>query len=209
MEVLTPEAAVARRVARLQDTKGLSNEELGRRMAALGFPNVGRHAVRDIKAGKRKVSLNEALALAWALEIAPVHLIVPFEAEEEVTPDADAEDVPPSDPPAACLAVGDRLLMLPIEARSWIAGRSVRHDDDHDVDRRRERSFYVENVPPDEREQHLAASREVTARIQDVEHVLTLAQRAGRDLTDAELQTLARHTVGPVSGETAPLDEEP
>ena len=68
---------------------------------------------------------------AWALDIAPTNLIVPFEKPDPVTRNDAGEKIdPPLYKTSATLHIGAGVDMQPVEARAWIAGRSVRHDTD-------------------------------------------------------------------------------
>lgn len=189
MRTIEPEQAVADRIGALQASRGVSDVELGRRMAALGFTSVGRDAIRKIKAGERQVSLNEALAFAWALDIAPVHLIVPLDN-------------------SAGLKVGHGLDMDYVEARSWIRGRSIRYDEDEEVTRRREAGFYFENLPPNEQQQVLRAGQEVSERLDEVAAWEARARAARYVPTEADLTKLARKTKRSAAEEVARLHEE-
>lgn len=143
-EWIDAEEALRRRLAEVQRAEKIPDAELGRELAKLGFPTLTRDALRAIKRGSRRIALNEALALAWALGIAPVNAFAPFEDPEPTThgPDGNVLD-PPIYGTTVGLRVGDGVDMQPVEARSWIAGRSIRWVDDD-----RQRRFYLRFVPP-------------------------------------------------------------
>lgn len=105
-EILTPTQTVAARVRELRKRHGWSASQLAERLAAVGLP-WDRFTVQNLENGRRQnVTLDESLALAFVLDVAPVHLIVPITDGQRffaVTP----EDATPAD-----------------EAREWIRGRS-------------------------------------------------------------------------------------
>lgn len=148
VEHISPSAAVGRRIAEIQAEQRLSDAGLAARLTAIGFATVGRNGIRDIKNGKRRLTLDETLALAWVLEIAPVHLIVPFEDSEPVTHDQDGEPIEPFYGPVTGIRIGDGVEMDPIPARSWIQGRAIPGGES---DNRLWRRFRVELVPPQDR----------------------------------------------------------
>jgi transcriptional regulator with XRE-family HTH domain len=81
--VAAPVETVARRVADLRSRRGLTAKELGERLTALGV-RWDRFTVANLESGKRQnVTVVEWLALARVLNVAPVHLLVPPEAEAD------------------------------------------------------------------------------------------------------------------------------
>jgi DNA-binding XRE family transcriptional regulator len=58
----------------------ISHVQLSKRLAALGV-DMSRKALIELERQppRRRVSLDEALAIAAALGVAPIHLMVPFE----------------------------------------------------------------------------------------------------------------------------------
>lgn len=79
--------AVRARVKELRGRKGWSGAELGEKLAALGVP-WNRSVVANFESGRRPaVSVQELLALAVVLDVAPVNLLVPLDSEPyRVTP---------------------------------------------------------------------------------------------------------------------------
>ncbi|MGW2587987.1 helix-turn-helix domain-containing protein [Streptomyces virginiae] len=74
-----PVGTISERARRLRRLKDWTAAELGERMASLGVP-WDRSIVANLENGRRKsVSVSEWLALAVALDVAPVHLLVPPE----------------------------------------------------------------------------------------------------------------------------------
>jgi transcriptional regulator with XRE-family HTH domain len=85
-----PTRAVARRVREVRVKRGLSGGKLADRMTALGI-RWDRSIVANLESGRRgQLSVDELLALAAALNVAPVHLLVApedYDAPYEVTPE--------------------------------------------------------------------------------------------------------------------------
>jgi len=77
IEGVSPTAAIAASVRELRKRRGLTAEQLAQRLSAQGIP-WDRYTVNKLENGKRQnVTLNEWLALATVLDVAPVHLLVP------------------------------------------------------------------------------------------------------------------------------------
>jgi transcriptional regulator with XRE-family HTH domain len=83
-EAATPEAIFSRRLKETRRARGLSQRRLVARLAALGRP-LNQAVITRIERGARKVSLDEAIALAAALDVAPVHLFLPIDDSERVS----------------------------------------------------------------------------------------------------------------------------
>ncbi|MEU8711665.1 helix-turn-helix transcriptional regulator [Streptomyces sp. NPDC048663] len=89
---------VRARVKELRGRKGWSGAQMGEQLAALGVP-WNRSVVANFESGRRPaVSVQELLALALVLDVAPVHLLVPLDPEPyQVTPESshvhDSDDV--------------------------------------------------------------------------------------------------------------------
>jgi transcriptional regulator with XRE-family HTH domain len=85
-----PTQEVARHVKELRRDRGMTAAELAARMTELGV-KWDRSIVANLESGRRRtVSVDELLALAVALDIAPVHLIAGIEDDDgkvPVTPD--------------------------------------------------------------------------------------------------------------------------
>jgi transcriptional regulator with XRE-family HTH domain len=99
---LTFDQSVARRVRYLRERHSWSQQDLATKLANFGMP-IDRSAVARLENGKRAVSLEEAMRLAFALNVAPVHLFVDPDGDEPITPTPGAE-------------------LSPEEARAWIRG---------------------------------------------------------------------------------------
>jgi len=105
---LTPHGVIAQRVRQLRDGRGWSAERLAQEMTSAGVPWT-RIVVTKLETRRRpSISVEELLALAYALGVAPVDLLVPGDADEE------PYDVTPTvTEPAAAV-------------REWIAGGFLR-----------------------------------------------------------------------------------
>lgn len=77
VEGFGPTEAVARSIKALRRLRGLTGAGLAERMTAAGVP-WDRSIVANLENGRRRtVSVEELLALAYVLDVAPVHLLVP------------------------------------------------------------------------------------------------------------------------------------
>jgi transcriptional regulator with XRE-family HTH domain len=136
VEELTPSEAFGRRLKQVRDRNGVSTASLMRRLNDLGF-KMRRAAIYEIEQGKRAVSLDEALALAAAIDVAPLFLMVPFEDDEPNEQKKiryGRDQVLELDrtlaemghfPWSSELRIGQQLSLIPSEARSWIVGRCI------------------------------------------------------------------------------------
>lgn len=88
LEAVSPVEAISRRVREARKRKDMTAQELADRLKASGV-GWDRQTVTKLETGRRQnVSVVEWLALARALDVAPVHLLVPLEAggSYQVTP---------------------------------------------------------------------------------------------------------------------------
>lgn len=75
-----PTRVIARRVRNLREGRKWSGERLAKEMTKVGVP-WDRNIVANLETGRRaSVSVVELLALAFVLDVAPVHLLVPTSA---------------------------------------------------------------------------------------------------------------------------------
>jgi transcriptional regulator with XRE-family HTH domain len=91
---------VAARVREVREHRGMTTAELARRCAELGVPSLTTQALYKLEGQRdpakrppRPVSVDELLALALVLNVAPVHLIVPVDGDQEkyrITPEVQA-----------------------------------------------------------------------------------------------------------------------
>ncbi len=81
---VTPHHVIASRVRELRKRRGWSAERLAQEMARVGVP-WERMVVTKLETGRRaSITVEELLALAYVLEVAPVHVIVPTDGDEEL-----------------------------------------------------------------------------------------------------------------------------
>lgn len=79
-----PEEVFRRRLQEAREARGgMSQRELAARVANIGM-KINQSAITRIERGERKVSLGEAIALAAALDVAPVNLFLPIDGDEPV-----------------------------------------------------------------------------------------------------------------------------
>ncbi|MFS2291722.1 MAG: helix-turn-helix transcriptional regulator [Actinomadura sp.] len=84
MEQQTPTEIIAARIRALRQSRGMSAQALADRCAELGLPDLKRQAITNLENGRRAmVTVEELLVLALALEVAPVHLLLNPEDEQE------------------------------------------------------------------------------------------------------------------------------
>lgn len=82
---------VAERVRDVRKRRGLTASQLAERCAEIGAPELTAQALSNIETGRRVkdgprrryITIDEVLALALALDVAPVHLVVPPDAADE------------------------------------------------------------------------------------------------------------------------------
>jgi transcriptional regulator with XRE-family HTH domain len=138
---LTASGVFGRRMREVREKANISQVQLSERLAALGV-DLSRKALIELerRPPRRRVSLDEALAIAAALGVAPIHLMVPFESEAVLSDDAAEEGI---FDPTASLSVGN-LTMIPIVARKWIRGTAIYPEAPLELWHR----FYCIEVPP-------------------------------------------------------------
>ncbi|MGA5108706.1 helix-turn-helix domain-containing protein [Streptomyces pseudogriseolus] len=93
-EVADPTGVVRARVKELRRRKGWTAAELGEQLATRGVP-WNRAIVTNFELGRRPaVSVQELMALALVLDVAPLNLLVPLDSQPyRVTPEAtDVQD---------------------------------------------------------------------------------------------------------------------
>lgn len=128
----TFEQVTARRVRYLRERLGWSQQNLADKLANFGMP-IDRAQIARLELGKRGISLDETMRLAFALNVAPVNLVT--------DPEDDAEPMAPI--PGAEYP--------PAEARKWIRGeKPMLFQDPRD---------YFMNVSRDEFERYQLSER--------------------------------------------------
>jgi transcriptional regulator with XRE-family HTH domain len=143
----TPSQTFRRRLVDVRRRAKITQAELSSRLADLGY-QLSRAAIAEIERGNRRVTLDDALAVAAALGVAPLHLIVPFEDEEPImspSPKPDEPGLTIFDSPDE-LRVGN-LALIPSEARMWIKGEALYGGAEISHFAR----YYVEETPPPRR----------------------------------------------------------
>jgi transcriptional regulator with XRE-family HTH domain len=112
---------VAKRIQQVRVRRGMTAAQLAVRCAELGMPDLTASTISNIETGRRdksgrrrrEVSVDELLVLALALDVAPVHLLVP--------PDTDDTPYP---------VTAERVVEPAIEVRNWIRGFRLLPDND-------------------------------------------------------------------------------
>lgn len=112
---------VGQRVREVRRKQGLSGADLATRCASLGMPHLSAATISNLETGRRddegrrrrNITVDEWLTLAVALNVAPVHLLVPIDDERGRR----HMDVAP-------------MLPLPVDAvRAWVRGEYALSDD--------------------------------------------------------------------------------
>jgi transcriptional regulator with XRE-family HTH domain len=110
----SPEAAFAARLVKVRSDRGWTQGKLAERLKQLEYP-LGVPQISRIEKGKRAVSLNDAYALAFALDCSLLHLLVdpdaPSPAELATTPELPRVQV-----------VGNVQPETQYDVRAWIVG---------------------------------------------------------------------------------------
>jgi len=76
MKTEMPSEVFQRRMREERERRGISQRDMVQRLADLGHP-MAQPAITRIESGKRKVSLDEAVLIAVALDMAPEQLYAP------------------------------------------------------------------------------------------------------------------------------------
>lgn len=93
-----PSEVMGRRVQEVRRRRGWTASQLADRCSEIGAPKLTAQAIANIENGRkdkitgrrrRDITIDELMALATALEVAPVHLLVPLDDDTayEVTPE--------------------------------------------------------------------------------------------------------------------------
>lgn len=72
----TPNQVVGERVRTLRDARGLSQRDLAARVQALGV-RIHHPGIGKVEQGQRRLDISELFAFAYALDVSPMHLMVP------------------------------------------------------------------------------------------------------------------------------------
>jgi transcriptional regulator with XRE-family HTH domain len=82
-ETNRPGLTFAQRLREAREARGLTQRELAQTVKKLGG-SLNQSAITRIERGDRKVTIDEMVALAAALDVAPVHLFLPIEGDAPV-----------------------------------------------------------------------------------------------------------------------------
>lgn len=126
-----PSEVFAAHMRKAREHVGLTQAGLAQTLREQFGLRFERQAVLEIEKGKRRVSLDEAVAICAALDIAPVYAFTPWEED------------------SASLKVGGGLLS-PEHARGWVTGRQHGPESSYPEAMLR---FYYTNVPAPRRHQ--------------------------------------------------------
>lgn len=147
----TARYVLARHLSTVRSRVGLdSAQELADRVQALGG-RLDRAAISKIESLSRNVSLDEALLLAAALDVAPVHLFFPLNDDAEV-------EIAPSLKPVRTA-----------DARAWFRGQAP-------LPGRSEQTYRSAWIPPSEYERDRGRLRAAEADVEDAERRLRVAK---------------------------------
>jgi transcriptional regulator with XRE-family HTH domain len=126
---------VAARIRAVRRKRDLTVAELAEQCAAAGYPELTAHALYSLEGRRsgtsraaRAVTVDELLALAKVLQVAPVHLLVPPSAGEDDTYQVTHAVAAPAP-----------------RVREWVRGYGLLPGDD--------RQLYLTEVPPEEFEE--------------------------------------------------------
>lgn len=100
---------VAQQIRVRRSGRGMTQQGLSDRLNQLGA-QLDRTTVAKIEAGRREISLSETFSFALALDVAPVHLLVPIDSDEPIS-------------------LAPNLEAAPHEVRAWIRGAMPLHQD--------------------------------------------------------------------------------
>lgn len=103
-EGLTPSEVATARMIDLRRERGWSQQRLAEELASLGV-NMHQTTIAKIEKRDRTLSLDDALAIAVALKVAPVHLFVPTMHDE------------------SSVRVAPEVVVPAREVREWVRGR--------------------------------------------------------------------------------------
>ena len=117
MKIEAVNEVFARRLREARASRGWNQERLADEVTRIGHP-IGRVTISKIEAGKRGVLIEEAIALAAALDVAPAHLLLPIDAGEG--PHAQTS-------PAASVKLAPKLKAGQVKARRWFRGELPLH----------------------------------------------------------------------------------
>lgn len=155
---MTTRGVVATNLAAIRTRVGMSSaQDLADRVKELGG-RLDRAAISKIESGTRNVSLDEAVLLAAALDVAPVHLLVPLD-------DAAQVQIVPSRKPVTATA-----------AREWVRGRRP-------LPMTNARTYRTSWVPESEWEQRNARVEDAREGVEQAERLRRVAKAALKEIS--------------------------
>lgn len=80
---MTPNERVAKRVAEVRRRRGWTAEQLAQKCREIGAENFTTAKVNNIETRRSRVTVDELLILARALDVAPVNLVIPPELDPD------------------------------------------------------------------------------------------------------------------------------
>lgn len=89
----TPNVIVGERVRAIREARGLSHRDLATRLQGLGV-RIHHPAIGKVERGERRLDVSELFAFAYALDVSPMHLMVPADDDGrgvDVTPEVRIE----------------------------------------------------------------------------------------------------------------------
>ena len=162
---VTPRLSVAAAVVALRKEKGWTAADLAKECERLGMPSLNRPVIANIESNRRKyISVDELCCLAYALDVAPIHLLAPL-ARGDVS--ADRYQVTPD------------VFIPTTAARAWIKGDWCPPATDP------RRYFANSQVPPEEFSKELQARSDLSREHRDIAR-RALGDRAKKPDTEAE-----------------------
>jgi transcriptional regulator with XRE-family HTH domain len=135
--IVTAGEAFAGRLKQVRERKGWTQARLAEELEKLDY-RLDRVTISKIERGgarAQNVTLEEVLALAFALGVSPKHLVVPYSMEERL-------QVVPAERPSTTRV-----------ARRWIAGEDTLASEDP--------QFFFRELPPEELERVMEEAREL------------------------------------------------
>lgn len=143
----------ARRLREARNARGWTQDDLSRELSELDAP-MDRTTIAKLEKGQRQARIEELIAIAAALDVAPVHLLVPFDGAHSV-------------------ALTPRLDVGTEKARRWIRGREPL--------KRSNQRFYWFQSPGDMSDVHLEDPQELANYLARSGFIGVAEQESGND----------------------------
>ena len=184
-----PSDVVARRVQEVRQSRGWSAQRLAERCAEIGAPHLTAAVVANIETGRRDgegrrrrdITVDELLAFAAALGVAPLHLAIPPTGAEPY-------------------AVTPGIVVEPNSARAWVRGEEPLPGTDA-------RTFRTQ-APADEFAAPLGTVprvQDALARVQEVLAQLQEEQQSMRQLTTLLLERVDQPEAAKIAAQAAKI----